>query len=158
MLYENPVAAQKYAMQFVIGAPVDQFIQDYQTVRGGSMMAIQNAVNAQFVQKHPELVGGLSEEDDQKNGEEISKILTENGWAYNLPNLEAAFAVAKMNNKLKFVSTSFAPEATLPAAPTTVSRPTGQVNTSESEEEFLRTGPLGKVKEYLEKKYANTRA
>ena len=157
MLYENPVAAQKYAMQFVIGAPVDQFLQDYQTVRGGAMMGIQNAVNAQFAQKHPELLQ-VPQEDDIKNAEVISKILTDNGWAYNLNNLEAAFAVAKTNNQLKLNSNSFSPEAILPPAPTTVSRPTGQVNTSESEEEFLRTGPLTKVKEYLEKKYANTRA
>ena len=157
MLYENPVAAQKYAMQFVIGAPVDQFLQDYQTVRGGAMMGIQNAVNAQFAQKHPELLQ-VPQEDDIKNAEVISKILTDNGWAYNLNNLEAAFAVAKTNNQLKLNANSFSPEAILPPAPTTVSRPTGQVNTSESENEFLHTAPLAKVKEYLEKKYANTRA
>ena len=155
MFYENPVAAQKYAMQFVIGAPVDQFLQDYQTVRGGAMMGIQNAVNAQFAQKHPELLQ-VPQEDDIKNAEVISKILTDNGWAYNLNNLEAAFAVAKNENKLKLQSTSFSPEATLPVAPTTVTRPTGQVNTSESEDEFLRTAPLGKVKDYLERKYAGS--
>src|SRR5437879_3806785 len=157
LLYESPVEAQKYAMQFVLGAPVDDFIKEYQTVRGGAFMGIQNAVNAQFAQKHPELLQ-VPQEDDAHNAEVISKILTDNGWTYNLNNLEAAFAVAKTNNQLKLNTNSFAPEAILPVAPTTVSRPTGQVNTSESENEFLHTAPLAKVKEYLEKKYANTRA
>lgn len=152
MLYENPVEAQKYAMSFVIGMPVEDFVQDYQTVRGGAIMGIQNAVNAQFAQKHPELLQ-VPQEDDLHNANVISKILTDNGWQYNLNNLEAAYAVAKTNNQLKLPNTNFSPEATLVPAPTTISRPTGQVNTSESEDEFLRTGPLAKVKEYLEKKY-----
>ncbi len=152
LLYENPVEAQKYSMQFVLGAPVDDFIREYQTVRGGALMGIQNAVNAQFAQKHPELLQ-VPQEDDVHNAEVISKILTENGWQYNLNNLEAAYAVAKTSNKLKLPNANFSPEATLPTVPTTVTRPTGHVNTSESEDEFLRTAPLSKVKDYLEKKY-----
>ena len=72
---------------------------------------------------------------------------------YTPNNLEAAYAVAKTSNKLKLPNANFGTEATLPVVPTTVSRPIGQVNTSESEDEFLRTAPLSKVKDYLEKKY-----
>lgn len=156
LLYENPIEAQKYAMQFVIGAPVEEFMKDYQTVRGGAMMGIQNAVNAQFAQKHPELLQ-VPQEDDVHNATVISKILTDNGWSYNLNNLEAAYAVAKTNNQLKLQNTTFAPEANLPPAPSTITRPSGSVNTSESEEEFLRTAPLEKVKAFLEKKYSSAR-
>jgi len=151
-LYERPADAIAYALEKKMGINLDNFMQEYQTVRQGAQMGITNAVNAQFAQKHPELLQ-VPQEDDIKNAEVISKILTENGWAYNLNNLEAAYAVAKNGGKLKLPSTDFSPEAVLPHAPTTVSRPTGQVNTSESEDEFLKTAPLSKVKDYLERKY-----
>lgn len=159
MLYENPVEAQKYALSFAIGMPVDDFVKDYQTVRNGAHMGIQNAVNAQFAQKHPELLQ-VPQEDDVHNANVISKILTDNGWQYNINNLEAAYAVAKTNNQLKLQNTSFSPEATLPLAPTTVTRPTGSQNNSESENEFLNNPntPTHKIKEYLEKKYSGQRA
>ena len=152
LLYENPVEAQKYVMQFSIGMPVEDFIKDYQTVRGGALAGMQNMVNAQFAQKHPELLQ-VPQEDDVYNAEVISKILTENGWAYNLNNLEAAYAVAKTQNKLKLPNLANGPEATLVPAPTVVSRPTGAADSSQAEDEFLRTAPLDKVKQYLEKKY-----
>lgn len=151
-LYERPADAIAYALEKKMGVNLNDFMQEYQTVRGGAMMGIQNAVNAQFAQKHPELLQ-VPQDDDIHNANEISKILTENGWQYNLKNLEAAYAVAKQDNKLKLPNMNFSPEATLTPAPTTLSRPTGQVNTSESEDEFLRTAPLQKVKDYLEKKY-----
>ena len=153
LLYENPVEAQKYAMQFVIGAPVDDFMKDYQHVRGGALAGMQNMVNAQFAQKHPELLE-VPREDDVHNAEEIAKILTENGWQYNINNLEAAYAVAKTQGKLKLREAAPYPEANLAPAPSVVTRPTGSGGQSaEAEEEYLRTAPLDKVKAYLEKKY-----
>lgn len=152
LLYQKPVDAWKYAAQFAMGTSVEDFVKDYQNVRAGSQLSVQNAVNAQFAQKHPELLQ-VPQEDDVHNAQVISKILTENGWVYNLNNLEAAYAVAKTNNQLKLPNTNFAPEANLPPAPTTIQRPTGSINTIEAEEEYLRTAPLAKVKEYLEKKY-----
>lgn len=151
MLYENPVEAQKYALQFAIGMPLDEFVSDYQQVRGGAMMGLQNAVNAQFAQRHPELLQ-VPQEDDITNATIITKILTDNQWPYDLSHLEAAFAIAKTNNQLK-LNIPAAPEFAAVAAPTVVTRPTGSVNTSEAEEEFLRTAPLDKVKAYLEKKF-----
>jgi len=152
LLYENPIEAQKYAMQFVIGAPVDDFLKDYNTVRQGSLAGMQNMVNAQFAQKHPELLQ-VPQEDDIYNAKVISEILTENGWTYNLNNLEAAYAVAKTQGKLKLNAAPAGPEATLIPAPTVVSRPTGAADSTQAEDEFLRTAPLDKVKQYLEKKY-----
>lgn len=160
LLYENPVEAQKYAMSFAIGMPIEDFVKDYQQVRQGANLGIQNAVNAQFAQKHPELLQ-VGQEDDIHNATEISKILTENGWNYTINNLEAAYAVAKTNNKLKLPNINMAPEAELRPVPTTVSRPTGAGNMSEAAEmEWLSDPktPLPKVKEYLERKYPGGRA
>lgn len=151
-LYESPDEAIAYALEKKLGVNLNDFMQDYQQVRAGSQLSVQNAVNAQFAQKHPELLQ-VPQEDDIHNAKVISEILTENGWVYNLNNLEAAYAVAKTNNKLKLTNTPFSPEVTLPPAPTTVSRPSGQAGNSETEEEFLRTAPLAKVRDYLEKKY-----
>jgi hypothetical protein len=154
LLYENPIEAQKYAMQFVIGAPVEAFLSDYQNVRAGSIAGMQNMVNAQFAQKHPELLQ-VPQADDIHNSEQISKILTENGWTYNLNNLEAAYAVAKTQGKLKLNAAPSGPEAMMLSAPSVVSRPSGATDSTATEEEFLRTAPLDKVKLYLEKKYPN---
>lgn len=155
LLYENPVEAQKYAFSFAFGVSPEEFQQDYQQVRQGALLGIQNSVNAQFAQKHPELLQ-VSQENDIHNAEQISKILNENGWSYNLNNLEAAYAVAKTSGKLKLQEQSqFPTEVQMAPVPSTVSRPTGQVNTSLAEEEYLATAPLAEVKKYLEKKYAN---
>jgi hypothetical protein len=153
MLYEKPEEAITYAIEKKLGVNLPDFMQDYQTVRTGAQIGIQNAVNAQFAQKHPELLQVTSQEDDLHNGKVLADILTEHGWSYTVANLDAALALAKAENKLKLMNASFSPEAQLPPAPTTVSRPTGQVNSSEAEDEFLRTAPINKVKEYLEKKY-----
>lgn len=155
-LYQDPMKAHDMYFEQRFGMKPDEFIQEYQQVRAGSQTAIQNQVASQFAQKHPELLQ-VSQEDDKHNSTEISKILTENGWAFNERNLEAAYALAKQEGKIKLNQSSPFPEATLPSVPSTISRPTGAVNTSASEEEFLRTGPLDKVKKYLEEKYAGSR-
>jgi hypothetical protein len=152
-LYTDPEAAIIGVLEKRMNMGFDDFQKDYQQVRTGSQKAIQNEVSAVFAQRHPELLQ-VSTEEDKHNADTISKILTDNGWAFNLNNLEAAYAVAKTQNQLKLHQTSQFPEATLMPAPTTISRPTGSINNSASEEEFLRTAPLPKVKEYLEKKYA----
>lgn len=154
-LYERPADAIAYALEKKLGIGLDEFLNDYQQVRAGSQLSVQNAVNAQFAQKHPELLQ-VPQEDDVHNAQVISKILTDNGWVYNLNNLEAAYAVAKTNSQLKLPNTNFAPEVQLAPAPTTIQRPTGSINTTEAEEEFLRTAPLDKVKTYLEKKYPSS--
>jgi ribosomal protein L18 len=81
-------------------------------------------VNSQFAQKHPELLEA-SREDDIHNAEAIAKILMEYGWTYNLNNLEAAYAVAKTQGKLK-----------LEAAPSMVSDLTGSPNPPTEEQVF----------------------
>ena len=152
-LYEHPDDAIIGALERKMGMTWNDFTKDWQTVRGGAMMGIQNSVNAQFAQKHPELLQ-VGQDEDAHNADAISKIITENGWSYNLNNLEAAYAVAKTQGKLKLNDANqFAPEAHMTPVPSTVTRPTGQVNTSASEEEYLRTAPIPKVREYLEKKY-----
>lgn len=152
-LYENPDEAVVYALEKKLGVNLGEFMQDYQTTRTGAQMGMYNAVVGEFSSKHPEILRVGSPEDDKHNGKVFDDILKEHGWAFNLKNLEAALAIAKAEGKLKLMDVNFSPEATLAPAPTTISRPTGQVNSSEAEDEFLRTAPINKVKEYLEKKY-----
>ena len=155
-LYENPDDAIIGVLERRMGMKFDDFTQDYQQTRVGAGKAIQNEVSAQFAQRHPELLQ-VSPEEDKHNANTISQILTENGWAFNIKNLEAAYAVARQENKLKLTQSNPFPEATMMPAPSTISRPTGAVNTSESEADFLQTAPLAQVKAYLEKKYSNQR-
>ena len=142
----------KEGLTEILGVPVEDFIKDYtQTVRPGAELSKINAVNAAFVQKHPELIQ-VSPEDDLHNANTMRKIIAENGWDYSEKSLNAAFAVAKMEGHLKLPVAE--PEGTLPPVPTTVTRPSVQVNTDKSEKEFLTTAPTEKVREYLEKKFA----
>lgn len=149
-LYQNPDDAIIGVLERRIGMKIEDFKKDYNQTRLGSQKAIQNEVNATFVQKHPELLQ-VSQEDDISNSTIISQILTENGWQYNYNNLEAAYAVARTQGKLKLPNENGLPEVVMQSAPSTLTRPTGAVNSSESLQHFLNTAPLSKVKEYFEK-------
>src|SRR2546421_371395 len=142
----------KQGLTEILGVPVEDFIKDYtQTVRPGAELSKINAVNAAFVQKHPELIQ-VSPEDDLHNANTMRKIIADNGWDYSEKSLNAAFAVAKVEGQLKLPVAE--PEGALPPVPTTVTRPSVQVNTDKTEKEFLTTAPTEKVREYLEKKFA----
>lgn len=153
MLYENPLQAQEYALKFVLGGrDPKEFVSEYDQIREGALLGRQNAINAQFVHNHPELLQ-VTPADDQENAKTIDGIIKANGWSYTLNNLEAAYAVAKVQSKLKL------PEAQQqqqqePVVPVTAGRPAAQQTSAEQQEaEFLRTGDINKVREYLEKKY-----
>jgi hypothetical protein len=153
MLYENPLQAQEYALKFVLGGrDPKEFVSEYDQIKEGALLGRQNAINAQFVHNHPELLQ-VTPADDIENAKTIDKIVKDNGWTYNLNNLEAAYAVAKTQNKLKL------PEAQQqqqqePIVPITTGRPAAQQTSAEQQEaEFLRTGDINKVRDYLEKKY-----
>lgn len=157
LLYADPVAAQDYVLSATIGMPVKDFMTDYtNTVRPGAALATKNAVNAAFVQKHPEVLQ-VSPEDDLHNSKIILEIIHERNWPYDVKNLEAAFALAKDGGKLKLPPQETTMPEITPPVPTTVTRPSVQANTSESEEQFLRTAATEDVRKYLEKKYASTR-
>ena len=156
-LYEKPEDAIAYALEKKIGVSLADFMQDYQNTRAGAQLSITNSVSAQFAQNHPELLQVSNQEDDKNNGKVLDEIMKANGWAFNLNNLEAAYAVAKTGNKLKLNETNFAPEVQLPHSPSTISRPTGTINNQASEDEFIRTAPLDKVRKYFEDKYPSGR-
>lgn len=157
LLYADPVAAQDYVLSATIGMPVKDFMTDYtNTVRPGAALATKNAVNAAFVQKHPEVLQ-VSPEDDLHNSKIILEIIHERNWPYDVKNLEAAFALAKDGGKLKLPPQDTTMPEITPPVPTTVTRPSVQANTSESEEQFLRTAPTDEVRKYLERKHASTR-
>ena len=149
-LYEKPEDAIAYALEKKLGVSLADFMQDYQNTRAGAQLSITNSVSAQFAQNHPELLQVSNQEDDRNNGKVLDDIMKANGWAFNLNNLEAAYAVAKTGNKLKLNETNFAPEVHLPHSPSTIQRPTGNVNTSESLQDFYNNAPLPKLREYFE--------
>lgn len=153
MLYENPLQAQEYALKFVLGGrDPKEFVSEYDQIREGALLGRQNAINAQFVHNHPELLQ-VTPADDLENAKTIDSIIKANGWSYTLNNLEAAYAVAKVQSKLKL------PEAQQqqqqePIVPVTAGRPAAQQTSAEQQEaEFLRTGDIAKVRDYLENKY-----
>lgn len=153
MLYENPLAAQEYALKHVLGGrDPKEFVQEYDQIREGALLGRQQSINAQFVHAHPELLQ-VTPDEDLANAKTIDKIITDNGWNYNLNNLEAAYAVAKVQGKLKLPEVQVTQQAE-PIVPVTTGKPASQQGTAEQQEaEFLRSGDLSKVREYLENKY-----
>lgn len=155
-LYADPLAAHKLALEQLFGAPVEQVVERFGYVSQAADIAVETAVNNAFSSRHPEFWGNSSEENDT-NGKAIAKILTENSWAYTLPNLEAAYAVARQQNKLKFADNNAAPAAPdIPAAPTVLTRPSAG-GASVDENEVMAKMTSSQLREYLEKKHANAR-
>lgn len=154
-LYDDPLVATRYALKHILGRDPEEAFKDYEQIRQGALLGQQQATNAAFVQKHPELLQ-VTQAEDQENAHTISKIITDNGWAYTLNNLEAAYAVAKTSNRLKLPqAASTTPPVPEPVVPTTVSTPAATgTDAARQEEEFLRTAPMDKVRDYLERKYA----
>lgn len=157
LLYENPQAAQEYSLNMLLGRNVREFVAEYDQVKQGAQIGMQQAINSAFVQRHPELLQ-VTPENDAQNAKTISDILTKRGWSYNLDNLDAAYAVARQGNQLKLpeaMTATFTETNTiqLPAAPITTGKPASQTTSAEqAESDFLRTAPLDKVRDFLEQK------
>jgi hypothetical protein len=155
LLYNDPLAAFDYAAKYRIGRDLRDFLTEYDQVKQGAQIGMQQAINGAFVARHPELLQ-VAPADDMHNSKVISEILTNNNWQYSVDNLEAAYAVAKAAGKLKLPPPEpAASQVVEPPQPPVVSGrspapATGQVE----EQEFLRTAPLEKVREYLENKFA----
>lgn len=149
-----PVDALKDGLSQIFGAPVDQVIEEFRrTQKVTSEISLQSTAN-QLIQAFPE-IAGTSEQDQSYNGEQISKYMVQRGWEPTFENMEAATIVMKQHGKLKLAPTQ--DNEPLVPVPTTVSRPAAKASDSESEEHFLRTAPVEKVREYLEKKHAQAR-
>ena len=160
LLYENPQEAQAYSLKHILGRDIGEFVTEYDQVRQGAMAGYQQSVNGAFVQKHPELLQ-VTPDADLHNAKVISEILTKRGWAYNVDNLEAAYAVAKVNNQLQLPDAQPSDPAASQqiAAPIVTGKPSAQGSDGSAEEaDFLRTAPIGKVRDYLENKFKGASA
>lgn len=156
LLSEDPLEAHRYALSFVFDADIEDLKEDYRRVRTAAALSVQDRVNAAFVRKHPELLQ-VSSEDDVVNTEAIQKILTENGWKYTVQNLDAAYALAREQGRVKLPKSSAPPAPAAETAPVPSvlpGRPSAPTPSESDEEKFLRSAPLDKVREYLEKKHA----
>lgn len=153
-LTDDPVAAQDYLDKFRYGVERKEFLADYQKVRQASVLAWQNQVNAAFVHKHPELL--LDNEDNVTNAKVITDIISERKWDYSVDNLEAAYALAKVQGKLKLPAAP-APATEPESVPTVLTNaPSAGSTASVEEEKFLRTAPLADVRAHLERKQQMT--
>lgn len=145
--------AWKQGIATAFGLPFDTLAQKLAKMDQVTSIQERSFVNQSLAVKHPELLE-VSQEDDLHNGTVISKIVEELGGNYTESIADAAFALGKQRGLLKLKLVPVGEEVALTPVPTTVSRPAAAANTSESEEHFLRTAPVEKVREYLEKKHA----
>jgi hypothetical protein len=157
LLASDPFAANRYLLAFEEAWP-ESVRKDYNMVRTAASYGLQQQINAAFVREHPELLQ-VSRDDDQHNSKVISKILTDNGWAYNKENLEAAFLSAKSKDMLRLPA---APKEEPPPAavvPTVISEASGQTPNADAEfEKWVRTHPnLDEVRRAVEQR-TRTRA
>lgn len=144
----------KEGLSEIFGAPIDDVLQDYQRISQTTEQIRLNALGNSLLQECPE-IAGTSEADQIENGKKIAKYVEENGMPMTLAGLKAATVLLEREGKLKV--TPGDTQDILPPVPTTVTRPSVQVNTDQSEKQFLATAPTEEVRKYLEKKFANSR-
>ncbi|SRR6266851_2785535 len=136
---------------------LDEVLQSYDATRRAAAQSAINSTAAEFFEKFPEW-NSLSDEDRRYNGNVLQAVVDRNGWnPSDLNDVTQAYALAQGGKLLRgLVGTVDLPIdygfGTV-SVPTTVTRPSAQVNTSESENHFLSTAPTEKVREYLEKKF-----
>jgi hypothetical protein len=145
----------KEGLTEIFGAPIDDVIRDYGRISQTTEQIRLNALGNSLLQECPE-IAGTSEADQVENGKKIAKMVEEQGWPTTLQSLKAATVLLEREGKLKVAPIDNA--EVLPPVPTTVTRPSAQVNTDQSEKDFLRTAPTEDVRKYLEKKFAAKQA
>jgi hypothetical protein len=141
----------KEGLTEIFGAPIDDVIRDYGRISQTTEQIRLNALGNSLLQQCPE-IAGTSEADQIENGKKIAKFVEENGMPMTLEGLKAATVLLEREGKLKVAPLENS--EILPPVPTTITRPSVQVNTDQSEKEFLRTAPTEEVRKYLEKKFA----
>lgn len=134
---------------------------DYALAHNHTAQAVIQATNSSilgqiinnFSAQHPEF-SSLSEAEKNKIATTLDGMLTERNMEVSVPALNDMYTVAHATGKLSVPNAQLGgAEIVMQPVPTTVTRPSTQINTSESEQEFLRTAPTEKVRAYLEKKY-----
>jgi len=157
-LLSDPYAAIERVICNKLGVnSLQEVVQDYAGVRQGATAASMNAAGAAFLGRHPEW-GKISQEQIKFNAEVMQKVADENGWDMTDGRvLDTCYAIGLGTGKLRgLVGTTEVPSL-LPAVPTTVTRPSSQPNTSESEQQFYQTAKLDDMRKYIEKKFGQQR-
>lgn len=153
--YESPDAAIERVICNKLGVnSLQEVVQDYAGVRQGSVQARINAAGEAFLKTHPEW-NSLSTEQANQNARVIGAIVEENGWDPTDPkDLDKGYGLAMGTGKIKgLVGTVDIPSFMAPV-PTTVTRPSAQPNTSESEQQFYQTAKSAEdIKNYILKKH-----
>ena len=144
----------KEGLSEIFGAPIDDVIKQYGRMSETTEQVRLTALGNSLIQECPE-IAGTSEADQMENGKKIAKYVEENGMPMTLAGLKAATVLLEREGKLKIAPMEN--QEILAPVPTTVTRPSVQVNTDQTEKEFLRTAPTEKVREYLENKFAAKR-
>jgi len=106
----------------------------------------------EFVEKHPELKQLIGTSEGKKIEEALAEILNQRQWECTAETLEDALAIAQQHGKISG-ATMLPHPLDMRYVPSTVTRPSAQVNTSESEAEFLTHAPLKEVEKYIRKKH-----
>jgi len=155
-LLSDPDAAIERVICKKLGVnSLQEVVQDYAGVRQGATVANTEATARKFVQRHPEW-DALSQEDRMREGAILGQILDEQGWPTdNDDAFDLAYKVGLGSGRFKTLhgTVDEPPNYHRGSIPTTVTRPSSQPNTSESEREFLTNAPLKEVEKYIRKKH-----
>jgi len=141
----------KEGLTELFGAPIAGVIRDYNRISETTEQIRLNAIGNSLLQECPE-IAGTSQKDLADNGKKIAEFVEANGLPATLEGLKAATVLLEREGKLK-IAPAEAQDVLVPV-PTTVTRPSAQVNADKTESEFLTTASTEDVRKYLEKKYA----
>ena len=155
-LLSDPDAAIERVICKKLGVnSLQEVVQDYAGVRQGATRSNMEAAANQFVNSHPEW-NSLSDADKKREGMILGQIVEEQGWPVDNPEvLDLAYKVGLGSGRFKILhgTVDEPPNYRNGPIPTTVTRPSAQINTSESEAEFLTHAPLKDVEKYIRKKH-----
>ncbi len=136
---------------------LQEVVQDYAGVRQGSIQSRIDAAGVVFLQAHPAW-NSLSAEQSSQNARTLGEIVAENGWDPTNPkDLEKGLALGIGSGQIKGLSGTVDVPPFMPPVPTTVTRPSVQPNTSDSEKQFYQTAKLDDMRKYIEKKFGQQR-
>ena len=155
-LLSDPDAAIERVICKKLGVnSLQEVVQDYVGVRQGATRSNMEAAANQFVNSHPEW-NSLSDADKKREGMILGQIVEEQGWPVDNPEvLDLAYKIGLGSGRFKILrgTVDEPPNYHRGSIPTTVTRPSSQPNTSESEREFLTNAPLKEVEKYIRKKH-----
>src|SRR3990167_2743281 len=153
VLYEDPSKAFDQMFEQRFGMSVKDAATEWQSMREASDFINVNKVGHALIAKHPEL-RQVTPEDSNENAKMLDKIMAENKWEYTLGNLEAAYAVATTQGKMRLPAKPNTEADVPPHPPATLTGHSGGGEPAD-EKELLRTMSTDQVREYYINKHKN---